>query len=483
MPDQPSQSDPFVQAVADTIDNERLIAPSSRLVVGVSGGVDSVVLLDVLATLAKQPDRRYHLTVGHLNHALRDEANADADFVAQLAKRYALSADIERRDVAGAARQTGQSIETAGRTARYEFLHSLAAALDASYVAVAHHADDNIETVLHRLLRGTHLRGLAGIPIRRPLAGSAIELVRPMLLCHRSGILAYAERAGLQWREDPTNIDTRYRRNFIRHELLPMLRDRLNPRVDEALIRLAGSADEAEDHLSQLGLAAFQHARLADPPTGGVAMDALALREHPAIEQTYAVRCAIELLDAPLGAVTGEHLAALTDLIAAEPGDAVSLPGRLAARRQGDQLLIAPVAEPTEQADWQAPIALVAAGTTDLPNGAAIDAQIGPIDRSEFAEHCRCRQAGVEYLDADAVVGPLICRPRQEGDVFHPLGAPGRQSVSDFLTNAKVPADQRGDVVCVCDDAGIVCVLPLRIDQRVKVSDATQRVIRLHCHR
>ncbi|KKN81300.1 hypothetical protein LCGC14_0321370 [marine sediment metagenome] len=481
-----SQGDPFILNVGETIDREELIAPSARVVVGVSGGLDSVVLLDVLAALAGADGRGYDLMVAHLDHALRDAAAADAAFVAELADSYHLPCTVQRRDVAAVAAETGQSIETAARMVRYEFLGGLARTFGAACVAVAHHADDNVETVLHRLLRGTHLRGLAGMPIRRPMGGGPIDLVRPLLPYRRDEIRAYAQRRHLRWREDETNRDTQYRRNFIRHELLPLLRSRFNPRVDEALMRLAGSAGDVEDHLARLGAETFSHARLPDAPPGGVAMDARSLGQHPQIVITYAMRVALETLGAPLAAVTGEHLRQMAALAIDSESPAVALPGGLAARRCGDRIVIAPAdtadAEPVADAVADA-VELACPGTTRLPDGSTVTAVIEPLDRREFAAHCRQPVAGAEYLDADAVTGPLLCRPRCDGDVFHPLGAPGRQSVGDFLTNAKVPRENRRRVRCICDAAGVVYVAPLRIDDRVKITDASQRAIRLTCRK
>lgn len=485
-----SHGDPFILNVGETIDREGLIAPSARVVVGVSGGLDSVVLLDVLTALAGADGRGYGLMVAHLDHALRDGAAADAAFVAELADSYHLPCTVQRRDVTAVAAETGQSIETAARMVRYEFLGGLARTFGADCVAVAHHADDNVETVLHRLLRGTHLRGLAGMPIRRPMAGGPIDLVRPLLPCRRDEIHTYAQRRRLHWREDETNCDTRYRRNFIRHELLPLLRSRLNPRVDEALMRLAESAGDVEDHLARLGAETFSHARLPEGPPRGVAMDARSLGQHPHIVVTYAMRVALETLGAPLAAVTAEHLRQLAALAIVSESPAVALPGGLAARRCGDRIVIAPAdaadAEPAAVAVADAvadAIELACPGTTRLPDGTTVTAVIEPLDRREFAAHCRRPVAGTEYLDADAVTGPLVCRPRRDGDVFRPLGAPGRQSVGDFLTNAKVPPETRRRIRCICDAAGVVYVVPLRIDERVKITEASRRAIRLTCQK
>ena len=485
MTDRNDQSEAFVQRVAESIDRQGLIAPRAGVVVGVSGGLDSVCLLEVLVKLAAEPARGYRLTVAHLNHGLRRSADDDATFVADLASRYKLPCDVQRRDVAELARQTHQSIETAGRNARYELLEDLALAIGAECVAVAHHADDNIETILYRLLRGTHLRGLAGMPADRPMAAAPVRLVRPLLEVRREEIVAYAEQSHLSWRDDPTNTDTAFRRNFIRHELLPLLRDRLNPRVDDALIRLAGSAEQAEDHLSGLGRRLAEAARLPDSRSDTAELDLARLQDAPAVALTYAMRSALETLGASMGAIAAEHYHDLVRLVDADGPAAVSLPGDLQARRLADRIVIGPAggSAPTQPS---APVVLPCPGITLLPGGGEIALSVEPVDTDALADHLRRRSSGsrspgTELIDADAIEGPLLCRTRRDGDAFRPLGAPGRQSVSDFLTNAKCPPPQRAAIQCICDDVGIVYLAPLRIDDRVKVTDRTRRVIRLTC--
>jgi tRNA(Ile)-lysidine synthase len=477
VPEPASQSDPLIRQLGEAVDHHHLLAPGSRLVVGVSGGLDSVCLLDALVSLAAEDGRGYELIVAHLDHALRIESQEDAQWVADLAGRYGLRCDVERRDVAELAAQTNDCIEAAGRAARYEFFEQLAEAVGADRVAVAHHADDNIETILHRLFRGTHLRGLIGMPMDRAMSAGRVRLIRPLLQTRRDEIAAYARSHRLQWREDPTNADRQFDRNFIRHELLPLLRQRMNPQVNEALQRLSGSAEQAEEHLGHLGRTVAEASRLAgcDPHTVRLDMGMLA-GESPVI-RTYALRLILEDLSVPMGQVTAGHLHQLAELFEPDGPTAVPLPGGLIARREDVQVTIGPPDRGAPAADTD-PIPLAMDTETALPDGATMTVRLESLDRAAWEAHCSRPKAGEEFLDADAIRGPLMVRRRRDGDVFRPLGAPGSQSVSDFLTNAKLPAARRRAVWCVCDNDGIVYLAPLRIDQRVKVTDATTRV----CH-
>lgn len=210
--------------------------------VAVSGGADSVALLRMLAAL--RPSGTGRLVVAHFNHALRGQASdADADFVTRLASDCGLPLEMERARIVEAA---PSSSEQATRNVRYEFLKQAAARRGARYVATAHTADDQAETVLHRMVRGTGLAGLAGMRRSRPLL-HGVGLIRPLLGVRRADLLTYLHQLSQPFCEDATNRDTAFTRNRLRHELLPQLAADYNPQVVEALLRLARQAGEAQE--------------------------------------------------------------------------------------------------------------------------------------------------------------------------------------------------------------------------------------------
>ena len=270
------QHDPFVATVAAAIDAGPLIQPGSAVVVGVSGGADSVALLAVLRDLSTDPSRGYRLIVAHFHHGLRSQANQEEQFVAELAGRWGLPCQTCRGDVRAEAQRRREGTEVTGRRLRYEFLREVAGRHGASYVAVGHHADDQVETVLFRLFRGCHLRGAAGMRASRPL-GEGVLLVRPLLGVRGAEVEGYCRRRGLEWCRDASNADPAFRRNVIRHELLPLLRG-VSPQVDQAVLDLAAAAREAEDQLHHLGQAALGRAKAAAADAAwGPALDLTAL--------------------------------------------------------------------------------------------------------------------------------------------------------------------------------------------------------------
>jgi tRNA(Ile)-lysidine synthase len=285
----------FVTAARGNLDRLRGDAPGPG-VVAVSGGADSVALLCALA--AAPPEGG--LVVAHLDHQLRETASGDAEFVARLLPN--LPHRVESIDVRAIAQ--GHNLEATARRVRYDFLARVAQSLGAGWVATGHTLDDQAETVLHRLLRGTGLRGLRGIAAaREPVPG--VRLVRPLLTVSRAEVIAYLRAIGQEWREDETNRDPAFTRNRIRHELLPVLRT-FNPGIADVLGRLA---NQAEETFAEIEVAAAELLRVAESPKVG---DVCVLdRQRLADAPTSLVRETLNLLWTregwPRGDLTATH--------------------------------------------------------------------------------------------------------------------------------------------------------------------------------
>ena len=534
-----------VGRVGEFIDSQELLPAAdagvgARVLVAVSGGMDSVAMLEILRRLACEPARGYRLVVAHLNHMIRPGADEDARFVADLAGRHGLEAVIEREDVPAFARANRLGIEEAARTLRYRFLQRAAAGCACAAVAVAHHQDDNVETVLHRIIRGTHLQGLAGMAARRtlerglapfsslengacprfsgetglrsavcgsakkrglapandagasPLSASPLPggpvLVRPLLCLTRGQIEGFCREARLTWRTDQSNADVSYRRNFIRHEVLPMLRRELNPGVDEAIARLAQSARQVEEYLAGAAGEVLRRA-IVRQSAGEIVLDAAVVAPAGQLICSYIPRLVLERLGARMQDVGAEHLRQAACVLGGTLGS-VNLPGCWRLRRDGLEITCQSLAGRTQAAQGrpQEVVQIAIPGRTGLPGGHSIDVRIEPFAPAAFELHRRSAASQkkvdgpgcglyVEILDGDKISLPLVCRPRKAGDKFRPLGGRGSQSVSDFLTNLKLPPAQRRRVMCLCDQSGIVCLWPLRIADRVKVTPRTRQMI------
>ena len=320
-----------------------IVPRDAAIVVGVSGGADSVALIHLLVELNRDPTWSLRLTVAHLNHQLRgDDSDADAEFVQSLGYRLEIETIVERLDVRASAASEGRTLEEAGRDARFAFFHRCCDETESLFGATAHHADDNVETVLHRILRGTGLRGLGGIPlVRRLRPGSNVQLIRPMLTSRRSAVLHYLSDHGIAYRHDASNASSDFTRNLIRNELLPYIENKINPRAAEALLRLSDQARDA-DALLRADAQVALDASLASIERRRLSISIERFRDcAPAIWPSL-VRCALERLGAPqrkLGSDTLHRIIALT-AATAKPRDAVDLPGGLRARRRRGLLTI-----------------------------------------------------------------------------------------------------------------------------------------------
>lgn len=316
--------------VLASIQAHRLLSAKDRVVVAVSGGADSVALLHLLIHLPRS--LRLSLHVAHVDHALRPESADDAVFVRTLADRWGVPCTVERRDVQQRCASEGWSLEDGARRVRYECLREIAQCYSARRLAVAHTADDQAETVLLRLLRGSGLLGLAAMPPQRLLGN--VGLIRPLLSVWRADLLAYLRQMRVSFREDPTNRDVRFVRNRIRHELLPLLEQQYNPRVRGLLAQLAEQSQWEHAYLEQA--AQRQWRRTAKPIAGGgVRIMVGAFTRQPTAMQRQLIRQVVRQLKGDLAAFEFRHWREVEQLFLKQPnGTVVHLPGGVRLRRQ-----------------------------------------------------------------------------------------------------------------------------------------------------
>lgn len=323
--------------VRRTIAAHRLLSAGDRVVVAVSGGADSVALLHVLISL--QPLVRLTLHVAHLDHGVRATSHEDASFVDTLARRWRIPSTIERRDVKALCARAGWSLEDGARRVRYQFLDEVARRYGMRRIALAHTADDQAETVLLRLVRGTGLMGLGAIPVMRKLE-SGVWVVRPILEIWRQDILAYLNEVGLNHRDDETNRDQRFVRNRIRGELLPLLARRYNPNIKHTLTQLADQSRWDYAYLHAAAGRQWKRATKASHPSHDIAISVRVFRHQPKALQRQLVRRAVEHLRGTVGQLEFRHWLEVERLFLSRPvGTLLALPGGVQFRRERDRVV------------------------------------------------------------------------------------------------------------------------------------------------
>jgi tRNA(Ile)-lysidine synthase len=312
-----------------------LVREPRHVLVAVSGGADSVALIRGLDEL--RDELKVGLHAAHLDHQLRGQAaRDDAVWVESLCQTLAIPCTIGRADIAGLARQQGQGVEETARDERQRFLEETALARDCKVIALAHTADDQAETILHHILRGTGLAGLCGIPRERTL-NSQIRLVRPLLEVERNVVLDYLAQLGQGYREDESNRDEAYTRNRLRHQLLPLLAEQYNPHIRESLRRLGRQAAQAQSALEALA------AELLERVVDSSIMEKCRLKWQPlAGVPRHLIREVLSQLwrqqNWPRQKMGFEQWEALAEI--ALNGGAATFPGKIDVRREGKWLVL-----------------------------------------------------------------------------------------------------------------------------------------------
>ena len=464
------------QKVISSIREQNLISAGDKLVVAVSGGADSVCLLHILAR--HRSDLNVELHVAHLNHQLRGaESDADASYVSDLARKLGVPATIECRDVAVYHDRKGGSLEEAAREVRYGFLADVAEKVDATKVVTGHTCDDHIETILLHLLRGSGTTGLRGLQSHSafPYAqkNCSLELIRPLLEITRQETMDYCRRHRLAPRSDSSNKSLSFLRNRIRLELLPVLRS-YNPGVDRALLRLAGIAGDDISFIEEQ--ASLTWPDLVQEDGNVLYLDVNKMLALPHALQRQVFRKAIKQLRGNLKDVEAEHIEIMIESLSKPAGKRFHLPDGLTLSTEYGRLVM--TATPASVC----PLPLIKCtasinipGETDLP-GWRVKADI--IQESVVSDN-----GLTASFDFEKVGKKLVVRRRRPGDRFQPLGMSQTKKLQDFMVDAKIPRSWRDRVPLVSSARQIFWVVGWRVDDRVKVTEKTKKVLCLQFER
>lgn len=432
------------------------ITEKSVLLVAVSGGPDSVALLHILQALLAEA-RIGALYAAHLHHGIRGEhADEDAAFISSLCQEWSVPLKVSYADVPLLAREQKHTIEEAARNARYAFLRQARVDCGASHILTAHHMDDQAETVLLHLLRGSGLGGLCG------MQEAAGELLRPLLYIEHSELMRYLEEYKLPYRIDETNADTSYLRNKIRLELIPVLRDTYNPNIIQGLSNMAALLSEDEAYLTSLAQEALDAAALLE--TG--AYSRAQLIDFPPPVRSRALRLALAR-EGALYDMQRSGINRLEALLSARTGAAMPLPRGLCAWVSYDTLHIGKMPEETPAAFEQP---FLWPGETQTIAGRFVASYAGALRKDEGPD--------VAYMDADKLPTGILIRPRRPGDMIYPLNAPGRCKLKRYLIDKKLPRAQRMRPLLASGNE--VLFFPGgTVSHTLRVTEETKRIVRI----
>jgi len=437
----------MIQRFINYIKENHLFNRTDTLLVGVSGGVDSVVLLDLLDKSG------YSVAIGHCNFRLRgEESDGDEKLVVDLARKYDVPLYKTSFDTAEYAQENKISIEMAARDLRYQWFETIRTTHHLDFVAVAHHRDDQLETFFLNLARGTGLSGLTGM---RPING---KIVRPLLFASRQEIENYRHENFLDFREDSSNQSLDYQRNKIRHTLLPVM-ETLNPSFREGMIRTMSYLEDVSVVCDKAFQQAWEKVSLRKGNEFMISIDELKLLDPLS---TYLFEflkpygfnsLVVNDLIASLDGISGKQFISPTHRIVHDRGKLILAPLRQDNRKhyyleEGKQVLTSPV-----------------------------HLKISEVKRSDSFKIPE--SSWVACIDRDKLQFPLMIRKWQQGDYFKPLGMNGFKKVSDFFIDSKLSLPQKENSWILANGEQVVWIIGQRLDDRYKITPATQTILRL----
>ncbi len=468
--------DKLILKVTKTIEEYHMIHPGDKVIVAVSGGPDSLCLLDILNHIKQ----RFELSiiVAHVNHGIRQrESEIEARFVRL--KSFHMDLPFEQLSVSvpAIAQEKALSIEQAGRTVRHRFLKKLLNKYQGQKIALGHHADDQVETILMRVIRGSGLQGLKGIPAKRN------SFIRPLIDCSRQEIEAYCQRRKIAYCVDSSNREPMYLRNKIRQQLIPMLTKEYNPSIRKHLLQLHTIV---QDELSSWDEITEQQylKTIKEKYPSGIVLDSKKLIEWPVALQRRVIRKGLSHLRDYLADIQFNHVESIRKLCLINRGEKhLDLPGKIRVRKSYQSLEIgyAKHIKKTEKDKkfniWEYELPLCE--DKDYPQiGIKIIAERYDYTQSIRRKCLDSTEKDEVYVDYDKLALPLKIRNRRPGDRFEPLNSKFFKKIKSYFIDRKIPLHKREMISLVVDDSGrIVWIVGFQIDERFKITEQTKRVL------
>lgn len=455
--------------VRRTIERENLIQKGDKILVALSGGPDSVCLLHCLKKLEHIYDLKIY--AAHLNHMIRGmEAQKDAMYTAKLCDAFDLIFFVKSVDVPLYAKKERLSLEEAARKVRYEMLFEIKDKISADKIAVAHNLDDQVETVLMRLMRGTGIHGLRGMDYLREDG-----LIRPLLDVQKRDILKYCEEQKLSPRVDKTNEETEYTRNRIRINLIPLIEAEYSPQIKMHLSKMANLLREDDAFLEAESSGIFQRDAVILEDRVKLQADDLSLL-HPAIAKRI-IRYAVKEAAGTLEGLESGHIDDVIDLMKSPKTHAMlHLPKGVFVYKRPEGILFTKKTIEAVSAEYR--YSLKPGETIRIP-----EMDLKMESRTMSKEKCMMLPTGplTKAFDIDKIQGELIVRSRRDGDRIRPMGMGGTKKLKDLFIDLKIPREKRDSIPILCDERGILWVVGYKISEDYKIDENTKNVLRISC--
>lgn len=461
----------MINKVKQYIDHYKMLEKGDQIIVGVSGGADSVCLFHVLLELQKE----YGLTlfVIHVNHGIRgEEAFRDEEYVRELCRKEKVSFTAVYKDIPLLAKEGGMSLEEAGRKARYEVFNQYLSAYKCNKIAIAHNKNDNAETILFHMFRGSALRGLTGIsPVRD-------NIIRPLLCLERWEIEAYLQERKIPYLNDSTNFALDYSRNKIRLEILKEAQA-VNKKAVSNIARAAESLTEVRGFIEKSAQKAAERI-LIEKDKSSILLKAEELAAEDVVIQKEVVRKAFYLLGESLKDVEAVHVEAVLGLLDKQAGKRVNLPYGITAAREYHHIELAIEKSGAKEAagtgEFTEGRQLLVPGITPLfKNGKALHATLIDYKKNMIIPQSIC----TKWFDYDKIKDTVLIRFRKQGDYLCIDGKDGTKKLKSFLIDEKIPRQERDILPLLADGSHIMWIIGSRISEAYKIDENTKRILQI----
>ena len=468
----------FEKKIADFIKNNELFSSESKVLLAVSGGADSIALLHVINALKNHHFLNIDLHCAHINHQLRaEQADNDAYFVSKLSTHLKLKITTKKINVRQYASDNKLSIETAARKLRIENLTHIAEANNCDCIATGHQKNDNAETIIHRLLRGTGYRGLAGIWPER-VFDSKIKFVRPFLSVTRDEIIRYLQQKNISWREDNTNVDCKFTRNHIRHQLLPSLQRESTDSLIEELSDLSIKAGSFYKLIySEVDSIWPKISRQVD---NTISLDLNIFQSQPYPVKIELILRSLDYIGCGQRNLTQGHFKRIIQLVEKNiSGKTIQLPNEFFVRCEYKNLSFSKT-ERKNSIEKQ----VVNSTELEIPGQTTFDkflikVSILESDETDFEKYIATKPPSIERFDLEKIKLPLVIRFRRPGDRFIPFGRTEEKKVGKFLTAQRVSHEIRQNILIIEDQEKLIWVCPVRISEQIKIDKTTKKILQL----
>ncbi|MFO7295079.1 MAG: tRNA lysidine(34) synthetase TilS [Caldicoprobacter sp.] len=460
----------MLSKVLHTIHKYNMLLSGERVLVGISGGPDSVALLHVLKRIER--DMGIEVYAAHVHHGIRGTvADQDAEFVAQLCQQWDVPLFVERANVPRLADEWGMTLEEAGRIVRYRFFDEVLQDIRGHKIALGHNRDDQAETILHHILRGTGMQGLQGIrPVRQN------KIIRPLIEVSRAEIEEYCHQNGLDFRLDTTNQDVAYTRNRIRHELIPYIKQHFNPNIVDALVRMGTIIRDEEEFLQDYCRKEYDKlVRVSNQ--NQLRIDLQGFLMQPIAVRRRVLRMALRAMSGTLDNIGANHVEEVLDMASnCTTGAMLMLPSGIRVLKDYGDIVVwrGELRRPVQPFEYPLD---VPASVTVKECGIEVVAQRVPREEVSFSSPWRV------YIDGDVIVGRLRIRNRRQGDRFKPFGMEGTKKLKEYFIDRKVPRHERDGIPLVVDEKNIIWVVGLQIHDDYKITPMTRNVIQLEARK